>query len=253
MVAVPQPAPSSIYAARRQALMDAIGPNAVAVVRSLPERVRNGDSHYGFRQHSDVLYLTGFVEPDATVILRPGAAQDRVVKFVRPRDPAMEVWDGRRAGPEGATRDYGADDAFPVNDIDEILPGLMENRERVYYAMGHPEFDQRVLGWLHRSQRFSRGLIERARSLDLDSLRDAMADEPGTQHALQFDGAFEPVGQGLAGSDQPLAQGIAVGGQHGARSEGSGPALCKTAPPWPRTTNSSNTAANCSRRSAPCA
>ncbi len=73
MVAVPQPAPSSIYAARRQALMEAVGPTGVVVVRSLPERVRNGDAHYAFRQQSDVLYLTGFAEPDATVVLRPGA------------------------------------------------------------------------------------------------------------------------------------------------------------------------------------
>ena len=70
--------------------------------------------------------------------------------FVRDRDPTRETWDGRRAGPDGATRDYGADDAFPIADIDDILPGLLENRARVYYAMGaHPEFDQRVIGWVN--------------------------------------------------------------------------------------------------------
>ena len=69
---------------------------------------------------------------------------------MRDRDPARETWDGRRAGPDGATRDYGADHAFPIADIDEILPGLLENRAKVFYAMGtHPEFDQRVVGWVN--------------------------------------------------------------------------------------------------------
>ena len=78
--------------------------------------------------------------------------------FVRDRAPARETWDGRRAGPEGATRDYAADDAFPIGDIDDILPGLMENCSRVYYTMGlHPEFDQRVIGWIN-------GLKARART-----------------------------------------------------------------------------------------
>ncbi len=139
MVAVPQPSPSSVFAARRKALMDAIGPDAVAVVRSLPERLRNGDSHYPFRQHSDVLYLTGFAEPDTTVILRPGAATDRVVMFVRPRDPAMEVWDGRRAGVEGATRDYGADVAYPASELATRLPELICNVDELHYAIGLDE------------------------------------------------------------------------------------------------------------------
>src|SRR5689334_6563476 len=81
----------SVFAARRDAFMQAIGPNAVAVIRSLPERLRNGDAFHPFRQLSDLLYLTGFVEPDATLVLRPGAEKDRVVMFVRPRDPEMET------------------------------------------------------------------------------------------------------------------------------------------------------------------
>ena len=83
-------------------------------------------------------------------VLIPGRPHGEYVLFVRDRDPARETWDGRRAGPEGATRDYGADDAFPIGDIDDILPGLMENCTRVYYTMGlHPEFDQRVIGWVN--------------------------------------------------------------------------------------------------------
>ena len=74
---------------------------------------------------------------------------------MRDRDPTREAWDGRRAGPAGAVRTYGADDAFPITDMDEILPGLLENRTKVYYTMGaYPEFDQRIVGWVNglRSQ-----------------------------------------------------------------------------------------------------
>jgi Xaa-Pro aminopeptidase len=83
-------------------------------------------------------------------VLIPGRRQAEYILFVRERDPARETWDGRRAGPEGAIRDYGADDAFPITDIDEILPGLMENRAKLFYAMGtHEHFDQRVVGWVN--------------------------------------------------------------------------------------------------------
>src|SRR6478672_7515293 len=99
---------AAVFATRREEYLRALGPDAVAVVRSLPERLRNGDSYYPFRQISDLYYLTGFVEPDTTLVLRPGAETERVVMFVRPRDPEMEVWDGRRAGLEGAKTLYGA-------------------------------------------------------------------------------------------------------------------------------------------------
>jgi Xaa-Pro aminopeptidase len=105
---------------------------------------------YHYRPDSDFYYLTGFAEPEAVAVLIPGRPHGEYVLFVRDRDPTRETWDGRRAGPEGATRDYGADDAFPIGDIDDILPGLMENCTRVYYTMGlHPEFDQRVIGWVN--------------------------------------------------------------------------------------------------------
>src|SRR4051794_18858747 len=107
----------AVFAARREAFMQRLGPDAVAVVRSLPERLRNGDAFHPFRQHSDLLYLTGFVEPDTTLVMRPGAESERIVMFVRPRDPEMEVWDGKRAGLEGAKERYGADMAYPSAEL----------------------------------------------------------------------------------------------------------------------------------------
>ncbi|HEU0037498.1 MAG TPA: Xaa-Pro aminopeptidase [Kofleriaceae bacterium] len=126
----------AVFAARRDALMNVLGPHAVAIVRSLPERLRNGDAFHPFRQHSDVLYLTGFVEPDTTLILRPGADTERVVMFVRPRDPELEVWDGRRAGLEGAKAEYGADAAYPATELAHRLGDLIANFEELHYGLG---------------------------------------------------------------------------------------------------------------------
>jgi len=127
---------SAVYAARREAYMQAIGPTGVAVVRSLPERLRNGDAHHPFRQHSDLLYLTGFVEPDTTLILRPGAETERVVMFVRPRDPEMETWDGKRAGLDGAKEQYKADAAYPAGELAHRIGDLICNFEELHYSLG---------------------------------------------------------------------------------------------------------------------
>src|SRR4051812_7589053 len=126
----------TVFAARRDAYMRAIGPGAVAVVRSLPERLRNGDAFHPFRQHSDLYYLTGFVEPDTTLVLRPGAETDRVVMFVRPRDPEMETWDGRRAGLEGAKAEYGADATFASAELPAKLWELIANSDELHYSLG---------------------------------------------------------------------------------------------------------------------
>jgi len=72
------------------------------------------------------------------------------VLFCRERNPERELWDGLRAGQEGAVRDFGADDAFPISDIDDILPGLIEGRDRVYSSIGsHPEFDRHLMDWIN--------------------------------------------------------------------------------------------------------
>src|SRR5215469_962234 len=138
------------FARRRRQLMRLMGRDSIAVLPAAPIRHRNSDVEYAFRQDSDFHYLTGFGEPEAVAVLVPGRAQAEYILFVRERDPARETWDGRRAGPVGASRDYGADDAFPMADVDEILPGLLENRARVYYTMGvYADFDQRVVGWVN--------------------------------------------------------------------------------------------------------
>jgi len=138
------------FSRRRRQLTRQMGRDSIAILPAAPVRHRNNDVEYAYRQDSDFHYITGFEEPEAVAVLIPGREQAEYVMFVRERDPTRETWDGRRAGPVGATRDYGADDAFPIGDIDEILPGLLENRAKVFYTMGmYAEFDQRVVGWVN--------------------------------------------------------------------------------------------------------
>jgi Xaa-Pro aminopeptidase len=139
------------YAKRRRQLMRHMGKDAIAILPAAPVRLRNNDVEYYYRPDSDFYYLTAFDEPEAVAVLIPGRPQGEFLLFVRDRDPTREVWDGARAGPDGAVQRFGADDAFPVGDIDEILPGLLERRSRIFYTMGaHPEFDTRVIGWVNQ-------------------------------------------------------------------------------------------------------
>src|SRR5580700_4431309 len=138
------------FARRRRALMRLMGRGAIAIVPAAPVRQRNNDVEYNYRQDSDFYYLTGFNEPDAVAVLIPGRAAAEYILFIRERDPEREIWDGKRAGPAGAVEEYGADDAFPIADIDEILPGLLEKRSRVFYTMGlNQEFDHHVVSWVN--------------------------------------------------------------------------------------------------------
>jgi Xaa-Pro aminopeptidase len=106
---------------------------------------------YPFRADSDFYYLSGFPEPESLMVLVPDRAQGEFLLFCREKDEEQETWHGRRAGLEGACEEYGADDAFPIADLDDILPGLLENKERIYYTMGrYADFDQRLVGWLNR-------------------------------------------------------------------------------------------------------
>lgn len=137
------------YARRRKALMAQMEPNSIAILPAAPVYIRNRDVEHNYRQDSDFQYLTGFPEPEAVAVLVPGREHGEYVLFCREKDPERELWDGYRAGQEGAVSEYGAADAFPINDIDDILPGLIEGRERVYYAMGaNQEFDLRLTNWI---------------------------------------------------------------------------------------------------------
>ncbi len=137
---------TKVYVKRRKQLMQMMTENAVAILPSAPTLVRNRDVEHGFRQDSDFMYLSGFNEPDSVIVLVPNRKQGEYVLFCRDRDLKKETWNGRRFGPEGAVEHFAADDAYSIDDLEEILPGLMENRESVYYSIGlNPDFDKHVL------------------------------------------------------------------------------------------------------------
>ncbi|MGI9308785.1 MAG: aminopeptidase P N-terminal domain-containing protein, partial [Gammaproteobacteria bacterium] len=137
------------FTRRRRQLMGMMGKGGIAILPASLAKIRNRDVDYPYRQDSDFYYLSGFAEPEAVVVLVPGRSNGEFILFCREKDPEKEIWDGRRSGPEGAVQDYGANDAFPITDIDDILPGIIEQCERVYYTMGtHPEFDSRLIGWV---------------------------------------------------------------------------------------------------------
>lgn len=139
------------FTRRRKQLMRMAGDDAILILPAAPERIRSHDTHYPYRQDSDFWYLSGFPEPDAVLVLVPARRHGESLLFCRERDIEREAWDGPRAGPEGAVDSYGMDDAYPVSDLDEILPGLLEGRSRVYYHFGRDtEFDLQLIGWVNR-------------------------------------------------------------------------------------------------------
>jgi Xaa-Pro aminopeptidase len=139
------------YARRRRELMRMAGEDAVLILAAAPERMRNADAPWPYRQDSDFHYLTGFGEPEAVLALLPGRAHGETVLFCRERDAERERWDGERMGTDRAARELRLDDAFPIDDIDDILPGMIEGRARVYCHFGQePDFDARLLSWIRR-------------------------------------------------------------------------------------------------------
>jgi Xaa-Pro aminopeptidase len=142
---------SELHRERRARLAKLLGPGAALILSSPPERTRNGDVTFKFRQDSDILYLTGFEEPGAMVVLRPDNPQTPFVMFVRPRNPADEIWTGRRAGVEGAVKTFGADMAYPIDEADARLPELISGVAEVHYHFGREaELDERVLRVMSR-------------------------------------------------------------------------------------------------------
>lgn len=137
------------YKRRRKELMAQMDANSIAIIASGEPHLRNGDSEFPYRQSSDLYYLSGFPERNSVLVLIPGRKQGECLLFCQEKDPTMELWNGKVLGPEAAVSALGLDDAFPVSDIDDILPGLIEGRERVYYAMGKDQaFDHRVMEWV---------------------------------------------------------------------------------------------------------
>ncbi len=134
------------YANRRKKLMRKIGHKGIVILPAAKEVYRNGDATYPYRQNSDFYYLTGFHEPDAVLVMVPEHKQGEFILFNRIRDREHEIWDGVRAGQEGAVNDYHADAAYPIAEFNNMLPELLAERDAIYYPLGtHPDFDKQLL------------------------------------------------------------------------------------------------------------
>ncbi len=139
------------YRQRRQQLIEQMEANSIAIVPTAVETVRNRDVEHPFRQDSDFYYLSGFAEANACLVLIPGREQGEYILFCEAKDPALEIWTGRRAGPEGAARDFFVDEAYPIEAIDSVLPELIEGKARVYSVMGaNSKFDSQLSHWLNQ-------------------------------------------------------------------------------------------------------
>jgi Xaa-Pro aminopeptidase len=139
------------FVRRRRQLMRMMGKGSIAILPAALTRLRNRDVQYPYRQDSDFYYLTGFAEPEAVAVLAPEREGGEFLLFCRERDAERETWDGTRAGPKNAVAGFGADAAYPIGSVEEMLPKIIGSSERVFYTMGvQREFDQRLMGWVSR-------------------------------------------------------------------------------------------------------
>jgi Xaa-Pro aminopeptidase len=136
--------------------MRRMDPNSIAIIPGAREATRSNDTQYRFRQDSDFLYLTGFEEPEAIAVIAP-ARKQKYTLFVRPRDPEREIWDGRRAGVEGAKSEYGADESWPIVEFDEKLQDILDGAEKLYYRLGvNPDLDDTIIRQIARMRALNR-------------------------------------------------------------------------------------------------
>ena len=147
----------SEFKKRRKQLMQRVGKGNIALISSAGVRVRNRDVDYPFRQDSDFYYLTGFNEPDALAVFIPGRTQGEYILFCREFDEKKALWEGAHAGLEGAITHFGADDSFPIDDIDDIVSGMLENKTKVFYPMGRDtDLDHSLQEWIRHIRSQSR-------------------------------------------------------------------------------------------------
>lgn len=136
------------YKARRKTLADKLPKDSIALIPAAPEVLRNGDTHYRFRQDSNFYYLTGFEEPEALLLI---TCDGESVLFCRPRDPLQEQWVGKRLGQEGALNELKMDKAFSINQLGEELPKCLVGKTALYYTLaGHLELDKLILQTINK-------------------------------------------------------------------------------------------------------
>jgi len=164
---------NTIYAQRRARLASQLGAGGIAIVPTAPERQRNRDSDYLYRHDSYFYYLTGFTEPNATLVL---TGEGEATLFCQPKDPEREIWDGIRLGPEAAPAALGVSRALSSSELTARMPAFLENRRTVWYPFAmHAGLEGRVDGWLQSVRaRVRYGALCPDQQRDLCSLLDEM-------------------------------------------------------------------------------
>ncbi len=167
----------SPFAARRRRVLDTLraAGGGVAVLPTAPEAIRNQDSDYPYRHDSDFYYLTGFPEPEAWLVLVAGDTEQALL-FCRPKHLEREIWDGYRFGPDAAAEQFGFDAAYPVEELDTRLPGLLAGQTDLYAPLGScPALDAKLPGWLAAARQKARaGVHAPVRHHDLRALLAGM-------------------------------------------------------------------------------
>ncbi|BBF84627.1 Xaa-Pro aminopeptidase [Aquitalea magnusonii] len=183
------------HAERRTRLMQQMG-QGIAILPTAPEVVRNADNHYPYRADSHFLYLTGFAEPQAVLVLDAGTGKS--ILFCREKNLEREVWEGFRFGPDGAREAFGFDEAYPLSELDARLPDLLSGQKSLWWNIGrNAGFDVRVNGWLDAvRQRYRSGEQPPALYHDLLVLLDEMRmiKDAGERATLRRAGQISALG-----------------------------------------------------------
>ena len=161
----------AIYQQRRARVAAALGEQGIAIIPTAPERNRNRDSDYLYRHDSYFYYLTGFTEPHACLVLD---GQGRSTLFCQPKDLEREIWDGYRLGPAAAVSTLGVDQAFSIAELNQRMPGMLENRDAVWHGFAlNDGMHQRIEEWLKTVRaRVRYGALCPERQIDLCSVLD---------------------------------------------------------------------------------
>ncbi|HEB78534.1 MAG TPA: Xaa-Pro aminopeptidase [Methylothermaceae bacterium] len=167
---------AEVFARRRAEFLSRIGEDSVAVLAAAPAKARSRDVEYPYRQDSDFYYLTGFPEPEAVAVFIPGRKKGQFILFCREYDPQKAIWEGHHAGLKGARKQYGADEAHAIDDIDKIMPELLADRRRLHCGLGRDvEFDRKLLGWIDSVKKRARAGVRAPEELvDFDRVLHEM-------------------------------------------------------------------------------
>ncbi len=169
--------PQADFQHRRDRLAEKMGPNSIAIIATREEMYRNRDSDYKFRADSSFFYLTGFAEPEAVAVIETfdDVTDYSYSLFCRERNREMEIWNGYRAGIDGAIEEYEADEAYAIDLLDEEIIEKLLNKERLYYRIGHnAAFDARVSQWIKKANAEHRHEAAPAQLVQLDRIVDEM-------------------------------------------------------------------------------